>query len=64
LTLAGFLLLAISKICDRDGVASVEMASVSSPKEAWWSAAAAAQVVLPTPPFPVNIMILPLPELT
>jgi hypothetical protein len=28
------------------------------PEAAWWSAVAAAQVVLPTPPLPVNMVIL------
>ena len=39
--------------------ASVDIASVFWPWEARWSAVAAAQVVLPTPPLPANIYMLP-----
>lgn len=42
----------------REGVASVESASVRAPRLAWHKAVAAEQVVLPTPPLPVNIKTL------
>ena len=45
----------ISKMCDRDGVGSVEIARLASPDSACHSAVAAEQVVLPTPPLPRNM---------
>ena len=47
-----------SKMCDSDGVGSVDRTSVCSPASARRSAVAAAQVVLPTPPLPRNTRIL------
>src|SRR5512136_2818928 len=40
----------------KEGVKSVDMMSVFLPFMAWCSAVAAAEVVLPTPPLPQNIV--------
>jgi len=42
----------VSKISDREGVGSLEITRVFRPNPEKWRATAAAQVVLPTPPFP------------
>jgi hypothetical protein len=55
-TIWGFSNTGIEKMCDSEGVASVEIARVFRPEEAKWRAVAAAQVVLPTPPLPENMV--------
>jgi hypothetical protein len=62
LTIWGFSNTGFEKMCDREGVASVEIARVFCPDEAKWRAVAAAQVVLPTPPFPENMVTVAFEE--